>query len=192
MARLTDNPYRLLAFCDWAVTDRVACQCGGQRTDRRRLEAALVTTLQDALGVGHTALPRPTASQRTSQRTRVPSQVVSAVFPTSVVVHSGGDVVQLPGIASQERTIAKVFASLLVSARPLADRAWVDQWLDRYTARTGWRLDDGQRAAVHAAVARRLLVLTGGPGTGKTTPVDAIRSLLHDLGQAIVMATPTG
>ena len=110
VARLTDNPYRLLAFCDWAVTDRVACQQGVPRTDRRRLEAALVVTLQDTLSAGHTALPRRTLIQRTSQRVKVPSQVVSAVFPTSVVTQAAGDMVQLPGIASQERTIATVCA----------------------------------------------------------------------------------
>jgi len=86
----------------------------------------------------------------------------------------------------------RVIAELSATPRPLADRQWVDMWLNRYQSNLKRKLDPEQREAVHAAVYGRLLVLTGSPGTGKTTVIDAVQRILHDLGCQVEMAAPTG
>jgi len=193
--RLTENPYRLLAFTNWETADGVAGRVGVAPWDRRRVQAGLVAVLQERLGNGHTALPLVMLVQRTAKLLRLDeSAVVQAAAPPAIhlVANSGEDLTQLPGIASQERTVAEVIATLTSAPKPLADAAWVDLWLDRYEQKLGRPMDQDQRQAVRAAVNSRLLILTGGPGTGKTTTIDAIRAVLHDLGQEVVLSAPTG
>lgn len=190
--RIKENPYRLLSFTDWTTADRVAQRFGIHKDDIRRLEAAVVSILQHYLGRGHTALLRDVLVQEASKRTGASIESFKNIITEPFISFAGDGLVQLTGIASQERTVAKTIAKLSCDAQPLASSEWVEKWLDKYAMRKGIQLDTDQRRAVHKAVHHRLLILTGGPGTGKTSVIDAICSILEEMGQEVMLSAPTG
>src|SRR5581483_11177309 len=77
--------------------------------------------------------------------------------------------------------------------RPVeVDLSRVQRWIDGYTAKKGIALSDEQRQAVELAASSRLLILTGGPGCGKTFTTRTIVALWKAMGKSILLAAPTG
>jgi len=68
----------------------------------------------------------------------------------------------------------------------------VSAWIDRYVAATGMQLSDQQRQAVEMAASERVLILSGGPGTGKTFSTRTIVALWKAMGKSLALASPTG
>ncbi len=102
-----------------------------------------------------------------------------------------GEAVVLRGLYLAERAVADSISSLLSSPghrRDFDATAAVD-WASR---RMGMELTGEQRQAVHEAVTEKVFVLTGGPGTGKTTIMRAVILILDALGQRVALAAPTG
>jgi exodeoxyribonuclease V alpha subunit len=71
-------------------------------------------------------------------------------------------------------------------------RRRVSNWIDRFTAKTGLQLSQQQREAVELSARSPVLVLTGGPGTGKTFTTRTIVALWKAMGKRIMLAAPTG
>lgn len=80
----------------------------------------------------------------------------------------------------------------LLSEPVTVDLGRVQRWIDRFTEKTGLQLSGQQRQAVELAAQHRVLVLTGGPGTGKTFCTRTIVALWKAMGKAIALASPTG
>ena len=102
-----------------------------------------------------------------------------------------GEAVYLRGLYLAERAVAGSIRTLAASSGQLREfdaPAAVD-WASR---RMGVELTEEQREAVHEAVTQKVFVLTGGPGTGKTTILRAVISVLEALGQRVALAAPTG
>ena len=102
-----------------------------------------------------------------------------------------GEAVFLRGFYIAERAVADCIRALVASPgqrREFDAPAAVD-WASR---RMGMELTGEQRQAVHEAVSQKVFVLTGGPGTGKTTILRAVISILDALGQRVALAAPTG
>ncbi len=193
--RIEADPYRLLAFLPWSATDRLARRLGVERTDPRRLNAALHAVQQERLLGGHTATARDDLIFHALRRTSCPPALIGAALERSALVRTAaatGEIVQLPGVCTQERTLAAALVRLLDRDRPLAPPERAEVWLAGYERARGLQLSPEQREAVRAALRHRLLVLTGGPGTGKTTVLDAICQALQAFGCTIELAAPTG
>ncbi|KRF22524.1 AAA family ATPase [Paenibacillus sp. Soil787] len=190
--QIQENPYRLLSFTDWETADRIAMTLQIPSDDRRRLEASVIHVLQQYLGRGNTAMYTDILLQKSSRILSVSPESIQNFLKEPFIIFAGENLVQLTGIASQERTVARVFAELSYNSYPLASTEWVEKWLDEYERTKGIKLDFDQRLAVHEAVNHRLLVLTGGAGVGKTLVIDAIRSILADLGELVMLTAPTG
>jgi exodeoxyribonuclease V alpha subunit len=82
--------------------------------------------------------------------------------------------------------------SAFVRRRVTIDLAKVERWIDRYTQKRDISLSEAQRHAVTLAASSRMLVLTGGPGTGKTFTTRTIVALWKAMGKSILLAAPTG
>lgn len=80
----------------------------------------------------------------------------------------------------------------LLSRPVVVDKLRVQAWIDRFTQATGMGLSSGQRQAVEMAASERVLILTGGPGTGKTFTTRTIVALWKAMGKSIALASPTG
>jgi exodeoxyribonuclease V alpha subunit len=96
-----------------------------------------------------------------------------------------------PAFFNTEQSLARRIQQLLRSPTTV-DRPRVEQWIDRFTAKTGLQLSEQQRQAVVMAASHRVLILTGGPGVGKSFTCRTIVSLWKAMGKTIALASPTG
>jgi len=110
--------------------------------------------------------------------------------------HPLGPPIYLPAFFQTEEALARALRTLATESVTPADGpalvARIHNWIERYCAAEQVRLSDEQRAAVVLAGTRRLLVLTGGPGVGKTTTTRAIVRLLRAMHLRVLLASPTG
>lgn len=189
---IKENPYRLLSFLEWTKTDTVALTLGINKDDKRRLEASVIQTLQKHLNRGHTFVFRKILIKESSSLINVLPKKIEAILKEPLVTFADEEKVQLTGIASLERTVADSIANLTNDPFPLVEGEWTDKWLKNYEKKNKIKLDFDQKLAVHESLKHRILVLTGGPGTGKTSVIKAIHSIFNEIGQKTILTAPTG
>lgn len=201
IAAVQADPYCLardIAGVGFHTADQIAQRLGVAPGAPERLRASLRHTLLEAAGDGHSALPRAELIAGASKLVDQPAaalepQLETALANDEMVAETidGRELVFPPALRRAEIDIARRLLSL--AARPAghpsidADRAigWLAQ-------RSGRELSASQQQALRAALTRRLLVITGGPGVGKTTLVNAIVQVLGAKQVRVALASPTG
>ena len=192
-----ENPYRLaqdVRGIGFITADKIARQMGIDEHSPYRAQAALEHLLLEQADEGHVFTPGADLVQLCQQRYDLPEELLTAAVGTlqrlgRIVLD--GEAVFLRGLYLAERAVADSIRALVASPgqrREFDALAAVD-WASR---RMGVELTEEQRHAVHEAVTRKVFVLTGGPGTGKTTILRAVISVLEALGQRVALAAPTG
>ncbi len=200
-AVIRDNPYRLCEDIDgvgFLTADRIGTALGIAPDSDGRIVAALKFVLKDAaIGMGHVYLPRPELVNRASQLLRVEEALIDrqltrmALLRELVFMTSGDEErVYLPAFDSAEKEVATRLVELLATV-PQGHAAGAEREIDLFEKRHGIAFSLRQREAIIAAVTRGVLVITGGPGTGKTTIINCIISLLSREGE-IALCAPTG
>ena len=201
VARVRENPYRL-AFDVWGIgfrsADRLAVSLGIGREAEVRVDAGVRHALEEAGGQGHVFLPRTRLVEEASQQLGVPAELVE---PAIDRLARQGEV----AIEHDEAEAAVYEASLLRAERDAALglrrilRAHCpplpldpDRALRRYEKKTGVTLAPRQAEAIRRAFVEPMLVITGGPGVGKTTIVRAIVSAFRECNLRVALAAPTG
>jgi exodeoxyribonuclease V alpha subunit len=217
---VSSDPYRL-AIDVWGIgfrtADRIAAELGIAKDSPQRMQAALLQALRDSTEAGHCYLLGEDLTTRGarligSDATEIPSmetlglleQALRAIVASGhVVAEMDGTLLRAPAGASLNRAsiydarmhetetrLAKRLASLTrAEGKVLAD---VDGAIARFERETGTVLADEQRLAVEHAARAPLLIVTGGPGVGKTTIVKAILSVFERAGVPARLAAPTG
>ena len=198
---VSKNPYRLardIRGIGFQSADELAERLGIASDSPFRLSAGLGHVLEDALGEGHCALPRTELIPRAATLLAVDAAAVETAITVEIaaggLIEDGVDgtpCVFLPAIHQAEREIAERLRAL-ASGRPPWSIEDAEARLGRVERQLALRLAPGQRAALAAALASKLLVITGGPGTGKTTLVEAILLGLAEAGVDVQLAAPTG
>ncbi|MEM7025855.1 MAG: AAA family ATPase, partial [Pseudomonadota bacterium] len=194
------NPYRLaqdIRGIGFASADELADRLGIPKDSPFRLRAGLRHGLEEALGQGHCGLPRTELASQAAGLLGVEEPLLEQAIDTEVLARGligeavdEVDCLFLPAIHRAENEIAENLARLGRGRPP-----WAVDDPDRQVAEVerelGLRLAEGQRAALRLALISKLLIITGGPGTGKTTLVEAI---LAGIGENvdIALAAPTG
>ena len=193
-----ENPYVLTAFgAEFFEADNMALEMGFDGDSPERMEAALLFELTHNLNNGHTFLPREKLLAATAQLLEaevVPLEEALAVLcETGEVVLdrvAGVDACYLEHMFRAERDAA---VRLLDRA---ADTAWPEESMEKLIRKVedeqGVTYSDSQRKAVEMATHNRVMVLTGGPGTGKTTCVRAFLALFDRLRLRTLLCAPTG
>lgn len=197
---IRDDPYRLasdVAGVGFLTADRIAETLGVSRDAPSRLEAGVLHVLSLASDNGHTFVERGLLARRAaSELGRVEEEALAAIERLGarrrviVIDEAGTTRVFLPALYRAETGIAEGLRALLqdgAKALPGAEEACLE-----FEKRTGIALADAQRAAIHAAAANGVLVLTGGPGVGKTTIVRALLGLYARSRLTVRLAAPTG
>ena len=200
MDAVRENPYILTResfSADFFEADALALKLGFEGDCSERIEAALVFELVHNLNNGHTFLPADKLILATAQLISVDSESISdaleVLSETGTVVReniAGVDACYLSYIHEAESfTSAKL--KMLNSIPGGYDRD-VNKLIDGLERTAGIVFDSLQREAVKLAAKNRVVVLTGGPGTGKTTSVKAILSLFDRMGLETALTAPTG
>jgi len=196
------NPYRLaqeIFGVGFLTADRIARQLGIPAEAPERLEAGVLHSLREAAGQGHVFLPddelvRTASDLLEAPRDLIPAAIAELVARQRVVVRPGKNVpsaVYLPRLEAAERTVATDLVHLLTSPAG-TDPVIVDLAIAWYQGEANIRFAEQQRHALAEALARKAVVITGGPGTGKTTLIRGIVQILGRKNARIVLAAPTG
>lgn len=199
---IKDNPYRLIAGVEsigFKTADKIARNAGFEFDSPFRIKAGIRHALNEARSDGNTCLPREFLVQKAA------GEVLGVdILPTEncldemiiegelVEKHfDNDDHVFLSYLHYQEMHSAVLLNGLMENARilPLAD---VEGEISGLEKKFGIPLDDKQRSAVLGAVNEGVLVITGGPGTGKTTILRFIIELMEEMDQKLELAAPTG
>ena len=200
LEKLRENPYLLSADdcgVEFAVADGIAMSLGFEADSSQRLQAAVTFELSHNENNGHVFLPRGKLIAATSQLLQCagdkPEVALDALIDQGLVVQervANVEACYLRRLWEAEVSVQKRLGALL-AAEPDRSR-WAARTVDELERAQGLTYAPQQREAVELAARVNVLILTGGPGTGKTTTVRGIVALFRKMGLDIVLAAPTG
>src|SRR6187399_1891008 len=198
---MTENPYRLardIRGIGFKTADAIAMKLGIEKTAMVRVRAGISYALTEAMDEGHCGLPTDELIPLAEKLLTVPQQLIGTALDLelqegTVVADRVGETpcVFLAGLHRAERNIAERLTRLANGTLPWP---WIDPdkalpWVEKHI---GLALAESQVAAVRLALMSKVLVMTGGPGVGKTTIVNAILRVLAAKGTEILLCAPTG
>ena len=194
---LRDNPYRLvndIAGISFKTADSIATELGVPHDSPQRIEAGFRFVLERAASLGHMFLPTAEIQNEAQDLLEVSEDAVKYALVSAIenrVVIRDGDAVCLPTLHAAENGIAALLRKLLAAApTPVRiDREKAIAWVERTTKIA---LSDEQRQAIRTACSSKVMVITGGPGTGKTTVLRGLLSIFSAKQLTIQLAAPTG
>jgi exodeoxyribonuclease V alpha subunit len=198
---ISENPYRLardIRGIGFRTADQIAGKVGIEKTAMIRLRAGISYALAEAMEEGHCGLPVEELVTLTGDLLDVPRALIDTALALeldagAVVADSldGRRCVFLTGLYRAEQAIAGRLLSLVRRPPPWPpiDPAKAIPWVEQ---RTGLALAESQRHAVQLALSSRVLVITGGPGVGKTTLVNSVLRILIAKQVRVALCAPTG
>ena len=197
---LQENPYRLaddISGVGFKIADEIAGRIGIHTDSDYRIKSGMMYTLLQATGEGHVYLPKEELFQRSSE--------LLGVDVSYMEKHLMDLSMERKVIQKEEWETVLVYPSRfyyleLNTARMLRelnihcpeDEAFVQRRIAQIEKETGTTLDEMQKKAVTEAAGHGLFILTGGPGTGKTTTINAIIRFFEGEGSELRLAAPTG
>ena len=197
---LRANPYILCGSMiggTFAEADAMALELGIEEHSKNRLSAAILFELSHNTGNGHCFIPREKLAAVTGELIGVEPEDVDECLEELI---EGGQLCYeeiagcracyLPELYEAERDAAEQFARM--SKRRFNDRVDVQKLLSRLESSQGIRYAPMQRSTLELALKNQIVVITGGPGTGKTTSIRAILAMFEQLGLKTLLTAPTG
>lgn len=197
-----ENPYRLakdIRGIGFKSADTIAQNIGIPPTSLIRARAGVAFALGEASSdQGHCCLPRQMLIKQSVELLGIPADIINEAIEHEVKegVLTCADVPEsdcifLTSLFSAEKNIAQNLRRLILQQHPWADidTAKAIPWAEK---KLGITLAAGQKAAVAKALNSKIMVITGGPGVGKTTIVRTILTILHTKGVKIQLCAPTG
>lgn len=208
--KIRDNPYQLadeVYGIGFLTADRLALELGIDASSPARLSGALRHTLVQALNQGHTCLPEEQwlrqAGQLVEKQITMDHPAVRQLIAESNIVltgkhfgHDTDDLISLPLVNAAEQKSAEKLA-LLLEAQPrclsdLCHPAAATAAIKKISARQKIILAPEQEAALNLALRKPVTILTGGPGTGKTTIIRLLCDCFVQRSGRVLLAAPTG
>ena len=198
---MTENPYRLardIRGIGFKTADAIAMKLGIEKIAMVRVRAGISYALTEAMDEGHCGLPTDELVPLAEKLLEVPKELIRTALDLelqegTVVADQVGETpcVFLAGLYRAERTIAERLMRLANGKLPWP---WIDPakalpWVEQ---RIGLALAESQVAAIRLALMSKVLVMTGGPGVGKTTIVNAILRILAAKEVRLLLCAPTG
>ena len=197
---IQENPYRLaddMNGIGFKLADEIAKKAGiGSHSDFR-IRSGIIYMLQQGTLSGHIYIPAALLVEKTAQMLGVEEEAVDHLLQSlqmdrKIVVKKIDDVSVVYGASLYRLELETAGLLKNLGVDYSVDEKEVGKVLDRIEKREGIDLDDHQREAVYSAAGNGVLVITGGPGTGKTTTINAIIKYLEYEGLEMRLAAPTG
>ncbi|HEY4589275.1 MAG TPA: AAA family ATPase, partial [Thermoanaerobaculia bacterium] len=204
-----ENPYRLatdIYGIGFKSADKIAAALGIPPTAPQRIEAGSLYLLGQGGDRGHVYLPRKTLLEEAEKLLEAPAALVDQALaalaapedheqivlePLTAETAPEDQAIFLKSLHTAEAGVAARLRALLIQP-PLPLEIDVDRALDWFEKSENLELARQQRQAVRAGLTRKVLVITGGPGTGKTTLVRGLVKILEKKRQRVLLAAPTG
>ena len=197
---LQENPYRLaddITGVGFKIADTIASRIGIHADSDYRIRSGMLYTLLQASADGHVYLPKEELFTRAMQLLQVDVSYMEkhlmdmAIDRKLVLKERNGDVLVYP---SQYYRIELNTARMLneLNIHYPQDESMLERRIAQIEKETGTALEELQKKAVKEAAENGLFVLTGGPGTGKTTTINAIIRFFEGEGATLRLAAPTG
>jgi exodeoxyribonuclease V alpha subunit len=206
IAVVTENPYQLatdIYGIGFLTADKIAQNLGVLPSSPDRYLSGILHVLSQAAEDGHCFLPQPelvnaavellTSAEHQTQPEGVLAVIDRMVSEQQLMIEMAGTMplCYQPSFYWTEQNLAQLIGQQ--TAWEIAvDRDRVRNWIERFTASRGIQLSEPQRQAVELAASAKVMILTGGPGTGKTFALHTIVALWKAMGKEIALAAPTG
>lgn len=197
---LQENPYRLaedISGVGFRIADEIASRIGIHTDSDYRIRSGMLYTLLQASGEGHIYLPKEELFSRASRLLGVDvsymeKHLMDMVVDRKLILKETeeGIVVYPTQYYYLELNSAKMLCELNILCPE--DEQMMKKRISRIEKETGTELDEMQKQAVASAAQHGLFILTGGPGTGKTTTINAIIRYFEEEGAELCLAAPTG
>ncbi len=202
IATLRENPYRLCGEIDgftFEAADAIAMENGYAKEGSERIYGATVQVLKRAAEIGgHACLPVKTVITEVSELLKIDTRIVGEhekEFALSGEIgylhHAEGSLLYLPEFLAIERGIAQMLHTL--NRRCIRyDFSDMEPMVRRVEMESGLSFAEEQRKAIFEAANSGVMIITGGPGTGKTTIIKALIRIYGSMGCEVALAAPTG
>ena len=200
LALLRENPY-ILASAHiggrFAEADSLALEMGVEGNSRNRVNAAVIFELSHNSGNGHCFIPREKLAAVTAEligvETEEADESIEQLIEGGQLMYeeiAGCRACYLPELYEAERDAAEHFAHMC--ARHFDEEADTASLIEKLEKKQGIKYAALQRQTLELALKNQIVVITGGPGTGKTTSVRAILAMFDRLGIKTLLTAPTG
>jgi exodeoxyribonuclease V alpha subunit len=198
---MTENPYRLardIRGIGFKTADAIAMKLGIEKTAMIRVRAGISYALTEAMDEGHCGLPTEELTPLAVELLEVPGELIQTALKLelaekTVIADTVGEAacIFLAGLYRAEQVIAERIVRLTNGKLPwpYIDPEKALPWIEQ---KTGLSLAESQVAAIRLALLSKVLVITGGPGVGKTTIVNSILRILAAKGVSLLLCAPTG
>ncbi|HHU89563.1 MAG TPA: ATP-dependent RecD-like DNA helicase [Clostridiaceae bacterium] len=194
------NPYRLAEpdiGLSFSICDRIALSQGIEPTNLERLKSALLYVLSAGTTKGHTYLPKNELIKLGVKLTKVSEELLDNAFDSLLLEEMIFVERQYPDRVYSEEMIKaeRYVARKLTGLNTERDDYWIkdcDNLIKAYEREHNVYLDTIQKEAIKCALSNRICVITGGPGTGKTTIIRTLIEIFESKGLSVVLAAPTG
>lgn len=197
---IQENPYRMaddITGVGFRIADEIASRVGIHTDSDFRVRSGILYVLMQIAMEGHIYLPETELIFRASEllgvsREVIEKHIMDLAVDRKLMLKENGETLCVYSMQSYytEMNTAKMLHDLNVSCE--VDEAQIQKRLETVEKSAGYELDELQKQAVVMAAGHGLMVITGGPGTGKTTTINALIDFFEAEGMEIRLAAPTG
>lgn len=196
---LKENPYILateISGIGFRIADKIAMNLGIEKESPVRLEAGIMYTLEMAANEGHVFLPsevlvKEAAKALDSGEAKVEDALAKILKKDDRIIEEG-ERIYSPTLHYSECSVADTLAALAEAKKEGATISYTERDVERIQKSLGFELSRQQLSVLDVLAREKLVILTGGPGTGKTVSIKAVISLFTQNGYTVELAAPTG